>query len=188
MITQVRLSLSGQVVLAATVLLTSTSAAASPSTVSTDTSASPALVTPARLSMHTLGASTTRGEPDGDALGDTRPSTAAPSGLETLPERVVTSLAEARIVGQKAALVELYKTLTSAVAARGFRVTRFVLAGEALADAPSEDVVLEVYVAGLDGDESRIHLWEALTELTVTASFDAEFWNRFALVVYRTRH
>jgi hypothetical protein len=131
---------------------------------------------------------TTRVDPDSDAVGDTRTGAAAHSGLETLPERMVTSLAAARIVGREAALADLYKTLTSAVATRGLRVTRFVLAGETLADAPSEDVVLEVYVAGLDGDESRLDLWEALTELTATASFDAEFWNRFALVVYRTRH
>ena len=188
MSTQARPLLSGQAFLAATVLLTSTSAAASSSTISTATSASSVWVTPAVLSMHALGASTTRGEPDGDALGDTRTSAATHSGLETLPERVVTSLAEARIVGQQDVFAELYRTLTAAVAARGLRVTRFVLAGEALADAPSEDVVLEVYVSGLESDESRIHLWEVLTEITATASFDAELWSRFALVVYRARH
>lgn len=160
-------------VLAATLLLAPINAGASPSVVRataprTDTNASPDVVVPRSVSHHA---------PRGSASGGEH----AP--IEGLPDVTVTSLAAARITGQDAVLLELYRQLTVATRARGHRVLRFVLSGEDLTDSSSEDLLLEVHVESLDA-EARLDLWEALSAKVEDTTSSHLLMERLALVVH----
>lgn len=113
-------------------------------------------------------------------------STLAGAADQSLPERKITSLAATRIAGEDAAMMRLYRWLTAAVVQRGYRVTSFVLAGEDLVDSASEDVILEVYVDGLDDNEARLDLWEALSAEVEDAALPPLLVERLAIVVHGT--
>jgi hypothetical protein len=198
MTTRERSPTSGLGFLAATLLFTSTSATAEDmidTTASrvlawwTSGSSSQPLVRPATLVLPLLRHASTGGDLDADIVDFRRTGktgAGALGGLESLPERIVTNLASARIAGEHAALLGLYQRLTATAGERGCRVTRFVLAGEDLADSPSEDVILEVYVEGFNDNEARLDLWEALSAEVEDAASSPLLSERLALVVHGT--
>lgn len=133
-----------------------------------------------------LAYASTGGDLHADVV-DFRPlgNTGAGTPDESLPERRVTNLAATRIMGEEATMEELYERLMTATVERGYRVARFFLAGADFADSPCDDVILTVYVGGLEDNDARFDLWEALSAEVedVSSPFLSE---RLALVVHGT--
>lgn len=134
----------------------------------TNTSASPDAIVSASVLQH-VSMGTASGDED---------------VVDVLPNVEVTRLAAARSAGEGEALRGLYRRLVMATMERGHRINRFVLAGEDLADASSEDLILEVYVEGLDDADARLDLWEVLSEELEDVSSSAFLAEKLALVVH----
>jgi hypothetical protein len=115
-------------------------------------------------------------------------------GFETLDELfesprthaswAITSTAEVRLAGHERLLGAVAERLAEEVANRGYRVIEFSLTAHISPEAPSNEVLLELTVAGLPDTAARIELWGQLSDL-LAEDKDPFVVERLAIVVRR---